>query len=100
MSENMENRRATHRESDYPQMPVIDFSMFIVSLNSSALVNLGIIDDPGTGMKTKNLAAAKQTIDILAMLQEKTKGNLTYEESEMLKHMLYDLRMIYVREAG
>ena len=81
-------------------LPKIDFSMFVFSLNSSVLVNLGIIDDPATGKKEKNLTAAKQTIDILAMLEEKTRGNLTKEESEMLKHILYDLRMIYVREAG
>ncbi len=82
------------------QLPKIDFSMFIFSLNSSVLVNLGVLEDPVTRQKTKNLDAAKQTIDILAMLEEKTKGNLTNQEEEMLKHILYDLRMIYVREAG
>lgn len=82
------------------QMPKMDFSMFIVSLNSSALVHLGILDDPGTGRKEKNLVAAKQTIDILGMLQEKTKGNLTSDEEQMLRHILYDLRVIYVRESG
>ncbi len=79
-------------------MPKIDFSMFIFSLNSSALVNLGVINDPATGAPNRNIGAAKQTIDILAMLHEKTKGNLSHEEDEMLQHILYDLRMIYVRE--
>jgi hypothetical protein len=74
--------------------------MFIFSLNSSVLVHLGILDDPATGKKTKNLGAAKQTIDILGMLEEKTRGNLTDQERDMLRHILYDLRMIYVREAG
>lgn len=80
------------------RLPKIDFSMFIFSLNSSVLVNLGILEDPGTGKKEKNLSAAKQTIDILGMLEEKTRGNLTKQEEDMLKHILYDLRMLYVKE--
>jgi len=82
------------------QFPKLDFSMFIFSLNSSALVNLGVLDDPATGEKEKNIPVAKQTIDILGMLEEKTRGNLTKQEEDMLKHILYDLRMIYVRERG
>ncbi len=81
-----------------PRLPKIDFSMFIFSLNSSVLVNLGILEEPGTGRKEKNLPVAKQTIDILAMLEEKTRGNLEKEESDMLKHILYDLRLLYVKE--
>lgn len=82
------------------QMPAINFATFIFSLNSSALVHLGIIDDPATGTKSKNLAMAKQTIDVLVMLQEKTRGNLTNDEENMLKSMLYDLRILYVKENG
>jgi hypothetical protein len=51
-----------------------------------------------TGKKEKNLSLAKQTIDILGMLEEKTQGNLTKDEEIMLKNMLYDLRMIYIKE--
>ncbi len=80
------------------RLPQINFSTFILSLNSSALVQLGLIEDPVTGETDKNLPLAKQTIDILGMLDEKTKGNLTVDESMMLKNMLYDLRMLYVRE--
>ena len=80
------------------RLPAIDFSTFILSLNSSALVQLGLIDDPVSGEKTKDLELAKQTIDILGMLDEKTKGNLDNDESMMLKNILYDLRMMYVRE--
>jgi hypothetical protein len=80
------------------QMPAINFATFIFSLNSSVLVHLGIIEDPATGKKSKDLAMAKQTIDILAMLQEKTRGNLTSDEDSMLKSMLYDLRILYVKE--
>jgi hypothetical protein len=80
------------------QMPAINFATFIFSLNSSVLVHLGIIEDPATGKKGKDLAMAKQTIDILAMLLEKTRGNLSNDEENMLKSMLYDLRMLYVKE--
>jgi hypothetical protein len=81
-------------------LPEINFATFIASLNASALVNLGIIADPATGAKEKNLPMAKQTIDIMSMLQEKTKGNLTVDEESILKSILYDLKMMYVREKG
>ncbi|MEA3435203.1 MAG: DUF1844 domain-containing protein [Thermodesulfobacteriota bacterium] len=80
------------------QLPEINFPTFIISLNASALVNLGAIEDPASGKKVKNLLIAKQTIDILNMLEEKTRGNLTEEEEQILKNILYDLRMIYVKE--
>ncbi len=82
------------------QLPEINFATFIFSLNSSVLVQLGVIDDPATGKKVKNLPLAKQTIDILGTLEEKTRGNLTKDEEAMLKNILYDLRMIYVKEKG
>jgi len=86
-------------ETDF-QLPEINFATFIFSLNSSVLVQLGVIDDPATGKKAKNLLLGKQTIDILGMLEEKTQGNLTKDEESMLKNILYDLRMIYVKERG
>lgn len=79
-------------------LPKIDFATFVLSINSSALVQLGLIADPGSGEKTKNLPLAKQTIDILAMLEEKTRGNLTSDEENILKNILYELRMLYVKE--
>jgi hypothetical protein len=84
-------------QQDYT-LPEINFPTFIFSLNSSALVHLGIVQDPATGQSGKNLPMAKQTIDILGMIEEKTKGNLTNDEASMLKHILYELRMIYVKE--
>ena len=80
-----------------PQLPKINFPTFIFSLNSSALIQLGLLEDPSTGGEAKNLPLAKQTIDILGMLEEKTRGNLTDEEENMLKNILYELRMLYVR---
>jgi len=81
-------------------MPEVNFATFIISLNASALVNLGVIADPATGKEVKNLAVGKQTIDILSMMEEKTRGNLTPEEENMLKNILYDLRIIFVKEHG
>ena len=92
--------KAAGESQSATQLPKIDFSMLIFSLNSSVMVHLGILEDPGTGQKVKNLPLAKQTIDILSMLEEKTRGNLTKQEEEMLKHILYDLRLMYVKEAG
>jgi hypothetical protein len=81
-------------------LPAIDFSTFMMSLNASALVSLGVIADPATGATAKNLPLGKQTIDIIAMLQEKTQGNLTSDETQLLTGMLYDLRITYVRQSG
>ena len=93
-----EDAAASAEDAESFQLPQINFATFIFSLNTSVLVYLGIIDDPASGKKVKNLALAKQTIDILGMLEEKTRGNLTKDEKSMLKHILYDLRMIYVKE--
>ena len=81
-------------------LPKIDFSTFVLSINSSALVQLGMIEDPASGQKAKNLPLAQQTIDLLAMLEEKTKGNLTNDEENILKNILYELRMLFVKEKG
>jgi hypothetical protein len=94
-------KKDDHQEAEAePPLPEINFATFIFSLNSSALVQLGLIEDPSTGKKVKNLALAKQTIDILGVLEEKTRGNLSDDEENMLKNILYDLRMIYVKEKG
>jgi len=82
------------------QLPEINFATFIFSLNSSALVHLGVIEDPATGQKKKSLPLAKQTIDILGILAEKTGGNLTEDEENLLKHILHELRLMYVKEKG
>ena len=81
-----------------PQFPEINFATFVASLMQSALFQMGAVEDPTTGTKNKNLPMAKQTIDILSMLQEKTAGNLSQEEENLLKNILYDLRLMYVKE--
>lgn len=99
-SEASESAEAQEEERTDYQLPEINFATFIFSLNHSVLVHLGVMDDPSTGEKVKNLPLAKQTIDILGMLEEKTKGNLIEDEEKMLKNILYDLRMIYIKEKG
>ena len=79
--------------------PEINFSTFIFSLNTSALLHLGEIPDPATGKQQEDLAMAKQTIDLIGMLQEKTRGNLAPDEENLIKHILYDLRLRYVQKA-
>jgi len=91
--------KATDARQKTP-LPKINFSTFAVSLNASALLNLGAIEDPTTGQSSKDLAMAKQTIDILSLLEEKTKGNLSTDETKLLQSILYDLRIIYVKESG
>ena len=93
-----ESAAAQEQERADYQLPEINFATFIFSLNHSVLVHLGVMEDPSTGKKVKNLPLAKQTIDILGMLEEKTRGNLTEDEEKMLKNILYDLRMIYIKE--
>jgi len=78
-------------------LPKIDFSSFILSLYSSGLVQLGTVEEPSTGKKTKNLEMAKHTIEMIAMLQKKTAGNLTGDEENLLKALLSELRMAYVK---
>ena len=98
-SSSAEESQATEAQHEAP-LPEINFATFVVSLNASALLHLGAIEDPETGQTNKNLAMAKQTIDILRLLEEKTEGNLTTEEKNLLKNILYDLRIIYVKESG
>ena len=79
-----------------PCMPAPSFSTFILSLASSALVNLGEVPDPSTGKQEPNLVLAKHTIDIINMLQEKIHGGLDAEETRLLEGVLYELRMKFV----
>lgn len=78
----------------------IDFYTFVLSLGSSAFVHLGDAPHPETGQPAEpDLLLAKQTIDILAMLGEKTKGNLTQEEERFLETLLTDLRLRFVQKS-
>jgi Domain of unknown function (DUF1844) len=78
------------------EVPTVDFHTFVLSLGSSALMTLGELERPGAGGAAKDLPMAKHTIDILAMLQDKTRGNLTADEDKLLDSLLYDLRLRFV----
>jgi len=75
----------------------LDFSTFVISLASSVQVNLGAMPHPETNQTARNFPAAKQMIDILTMLQTKTKGNLTEAEAALVEQVLFSLRMHYVK---
>jgi hypothetical protein len=77
------------------ELPAIDFSTFVLSLSHSALVHLGDAPDP-EGKRSVNPPLARQTIDLLSLLSEKTRGNLTGPEERILGQALYDLRLRYV----
>ena len=81
-------------------MPEVTFTAFVMSMNTSALFHLGEISDPASGEKQTDLVLAQHTIDTLAILEQKTRGNLTDDEQDLLKHVLYDLKMRYVRAAS
>ena len=74
----------------------IDFSTFIMSLTSSAFYHLGDMPDPSTGKKEVNLPEVHQTIDMLIMLREKTKGNLKEDEEKLIEQLIYELQVKYV----
>jgi hypothetical protein len=83
-------------QEDY--FPEVTFSSFVLSLSTTVMYHLGDFPDPATNKAEKNLAAAKQTIDMLNMIKIKTAGNLDIDEKELLEGILYELMMRYVKE--
>jgi len=79
----------------------LTFTAFVISLASSAAIHFGDLPDPETGgMLEPNLDGAAQMIEILALLEQKTRGNLTAEERQLLEQVLYELRMRFVQSAA
>jgi hypothetical protein len=78
------------------QLPEINFSTFVISLSTQALMHLGEIANPLTGKIEPDRLVAKQMIDIIGMLREKTRGNLNSGEDRLIEDILFDLRMKYV----
>jgi hypothetical protein len=77
--------------------PAIDLSTFILSLSTTALYQMGLVDDPHSGERTEpDVLIARQTIDTLKMLREKTRGNLGQEEMQLFDSLLYELQMRFV----
>ena len=77
-------------------LPEIDFSTFVISLSTQVLMHLGEIANPASGKVEADISVAKQMIDILGMLCEKTRGNLNANEAQLMEGILFDLRMKYV----
>ena len=92
------NDQNKNDKSTVTGLPKTTFSSFVLSLSSSALFHFGEIPDPVTNKKQKNIELAKQTIDILELLEKKTVNNLEKDEAVLLENLLYDLRMRYVNE--
>lgn len=74
----------------------VDFNFFITTLSLQASISLGQVPNPATNKTEEDLNQAKFLIDTLGMLQEKTKGNLTKDESGLLENLLYELRTVYL----
>jgi hypothetical protein len=81
--------------SPSPQGP-IDFTSFLMGLASTALIHLGGAPHPETGQKRQDLVLARQSLDLLGMLREKTRGNLSVEEERLFDGLLTDLRLRFV----
>lgn len=90
--------KATPHAADERLLPEMTFASFILSLSTTAMFHFGDFPDPATQESRQDLAAAKQTIDLLSILREKTAGNLTADEQQLLEGMLYELRMRFVKE--
>jgi hypothetical protein len=79
----------------------LSFTAFVLSLASTAAIHFGDLPDPSSGERAPlNLSGAAQMIDILALLDQKTRGNLTAEERAMLEQVLYELRLRFVEASG
>ena len=88
--------KETQERAEHREMPPINFSGFVIGLANSALYQLGLIPTSEEGAPQKDIQGARQTIDIIAMLEEKTRGNLTEEEQTIIKETLFQLRMAFV----
>ena len=91
--------QAAKEEAQKPPLPEANFTSLIFSLSSSALYHFGEIPDPTTGEKKEDLPIAKHAIDTIAMLKEKTQGNLTEEEQKFIESVLTDLKWRFVKAA-
>ena len=102
MSEEEPKPRFTVRDAEPEgELPRLDFSTFVLSLATSGMVHLGQVPlEEGGEAAAPNLLLAQQVIDTLVLLQEKTQGNLSDEETKLLQSVLYELRMGFVKAKG
>jgi hypothetical protein len=93
-----EQKKTDDRKGRAVPLPEVDFASFVLTLSSSALFHFGEFADPVSGKRERNLDMAKQTIDILGVLRDKTRGNLSKDEEHLMDSLLHDLRIKYVEE--
>lgn len=100
-NEQRENEQGENkqRKTKSEELPPVDFASFIVSLGTQAMMFLGEIPDPQGKLMEVNLQGARQTIDIISLIQDKTKGNLSEDESKLLQDILTSLRLAFVNKA-
>jgi hypothetical protein len=91
-----EEAKSAAGKPPHEALPAIDFSTFVISLSTQALMHLGEIPDPISGKVDADVEVAKQMIDIISMLRDKTRGNLGASEDRLMDDILFDLRMKYV----
>jgi len=100
MEENMSTESpvpsAKTKQGSPGETPPVSFSSFILSLATSALIHIGENANPATGMKQVDLPNARQVIDLLNLLKEKTEGNLDQEEQDLISQLLYTLKMKFI----
>jgi hypothetical protein len=90
---------STGQGAEGEELPTLDFSTFILSLSHSALLHLGETPHPETNAVERTLPLARQTIDLIALMEEKTKGNLSGDEERLISQILFDLRMRYLEHS-
>src|ERR671913_332555 len=90
------SQASTQTQAQESPLPEINFSTFVISLSTQALMHLGEMENPLTGKVEPDVLVAKQMIDIIGMLREKTRGNLNAGEDRLIEDILFDLRMKYV----
>jgi len=93
------DKKSESAQKDNPRIPEASFSLFMSSLVTQALISLGEVKNPFSEKSEQNLDQAKFTIDTLEIIREKTKGNLTKDETKLLDTALYDLRMRYIEKS-
>ena len=95
-TEEAPSQASTQTQAQESPLPEINFSTFVISLSTQALMHLGEMENPLTEKVEPDVLVAKQMIDIIGMLREKTRGNLSAGEDRLIEDILFDLRMKYV----
>ncbi|MCK4738776.1 MAG: DUF1844 domain-containing protein [Deltaproteobacteria bacterium] len=93
-----DNQEKKNTDQQVKESPIeITFSTFLLSLSSSAMMSLGIIPNPITNETTKDTTSARQTIDLIKIFEEKTKGNLSEDEEKLIEAILHELHTAYLK---